>query len=180
MYNELWDKFSLDGNPSLHGTSEAGPGNSVGFSLSQVGLETARQFGEVVGALDLEPRHFAVLHAVHRHEGQSQQSIGDQLVIPASTDGGHRRPPRGETVFSERRHQSSDRRTRTLHLTTHGETLLTEALAAAMVQEGRICAGLEPRERAQLLALLRRVSANLGVPLSALPDRGSGDRPQQF
>jgi MarR family transcriptional regulator for hemolysin len=80
----------------------------------------------------------------------------------------------------ERRHRTSDRRTRTLHLTTRGETLLSQAFVAAMVQEGRICAGFEPHERAQLLALLRRVSSNLGVSPAALPDRGSGDHPDRF
>jgi DNA-binding MarR family transcriptional regulator len=61
-------------------------------------------------------------------------------------------------------------------LTARGEALQSEALAAAMGQEARICAGLEPGEREQLLALLRRVSSNLGVSPTALPDRGSGDR----
>ena len=61
------------------------PGNSVGFALSQIGLETSRQFGEVMGTLGLEPRHFAVLHAVQRDEDQTQQAIGDLLAIPAST-----------------------------------------------------------------------------------------------
>jgi len=153
--------------------------NSVGFTLSQVGLETSRQFGEVVGALGLEPRHFAVLHAAHRDEGQSQQVIGDQLVIPASTMVAIVDHLEGAGLL-ERRLRSSDRRTRTLHLTARGETLLSNALAAAMAQEDRICAGLEPGERVHLLALLRRVSINLGVPFSALPDRGSGNRPDHF
>src|ERR1017187_3015605 len=61
------------------------PGNSVGFSLSQIGLDTSRQFGEVVGALGLERRPFAVMHALHRDMGQAQQTIGDLLAIPAST-----------------------------------------------------------------------------------------------
>ena len=66
-------------------TNISGPTNSIGFSLSQVGLETARQFGEIVGALGLEPRTFAVMHAVHRAEKPAQQSIADRLAIPASS-----------------------------------------------------------------------------------------------
>ena len=173
------DKSLPDGNSPPHDASKAGPSNSVGFSLSQVGLETARQFGDVVGALGLEPRHFAVLHAVHINAGQSQQVIGEPLAIPASTMVAIVDHLEGAGLL-ERRLRSSDRRTRTLHLTTRGETLLSDALAAAMAQEDRICAGLEPGERAQLLALLRRVTTNLRVPISALPDRGSGDRPDHF
>ncbi len=160
--------------------SEAGvtvPGNSVGFSLSQIGLETARQFGEVVGALGLEPRHFAVLHAVHRDAGQAQQTIGDLLAIPASTMVAIVDHLEGAKLL-ERRPHATDRRARILYLTTRGETLLSKAQAEAMAQEARICVGLGPQERAQLLGLLQRISQNLGMSSSALPDRGSGERPQ--
>jgi DNA-binding MarR family transcriptional regulator len=155
------------------------PGNSVGFSLSQVGLETSRQFGEVVGALGLEPRHFAVLYAVQRSKGQLQQTIGDHLAIPPSTMVAIVDHLEGEALL-ERRPHATDRRARTLFLTKKGETLLSEAFVRAMEQEARICAGLGPEERAQLLMLLQRISLNLGVSSSALPDRGSGVRPQRL
>src|SRR5579863_8658638 len=95
------------------------PGNSVGFSLSQVGLETSRQFGQVVGAFGLEPRHFAVLFAVHRDPGQAQQTIGDHLAIPASTMVAIVDYLEAEGLL-ERRTHVSDRRARTLHLTARG------------------------------------------------------------
>lgn len=155
------------------------PGNSVGFALSQIGLETSRQFGDVVGALGLEPRHFAVLHAVHRDVDRAQQAIGDLLAIPASTMVAIVDHLEGEGLL-ERRPHASDRRARMLHLTERGETLLSQALSAAMAQEARLCAGLEPHDRAELLALLHRISLNLGVSSSALPDRGSGERPQRI
>lgn len=155
------------------------PGNSVGFTLSQIGLETARQFGEVVGVFGLEPRHFAVLFAVHRDLGQTQQSIGDRLAIPPSTMVAIVDHLEAADLL-ERRAHVSDRRARALHLTPRGESTLAEALRAATAQEERICAGFEPRERAKLLALLSRITNNLGVPRSALPDRGSGERPAGY
>jgi DNA-binding MarR family transcriptional regulator len=149
----------------------------VGFSLSQVGLETSRQFGDVVGALGLEPREFAILHAVHRNAGQAQQTIGDLLDIPASTMVAIVDHLENEELL-ERRPHASDRRTRTLHLTARGETLLASAMLEAMKQEAHICTGLEPHERTQLLSLLRRIAINLGMSSTTLPDRGSGHRPQ--
>jgi DNA-binding MarR family transcriptional regulator len=179
MYNETMESGPHEENAPPVDAANAGRKNSLGFTLSQVGLETSRQFGEVVGALGLEPRHFAVLSAVESAEGQSQQVIGDRLGIPASTMVSivdHLE----EAGLLERRLRSTDRRTRTLHLTPRGETLRSEAFAAAMEQEARICAGFDPGEREQLLALLRRVSSNLGMSSSTLPDRGSGERPQRM
>jgi DNA-binding MarR family transcriptional regulator len=154
---------SLDGPPWV----------SVGFTLSQLGLETARQFGQVVGAIGIEPRHFAVLRAVQQSPDQSQQGIGDGLGIPASTmvtivD------QLEERGLIERRLQSADRRTRALRLTTAGEAVYARALDAAKLQEARICAQLSPEEREQLLELLGKVRTSLGVAASTVPDRGSG------
>lgn len=153
------------------------PRDSLGFSLSQLGLETARQFSLVVGEFGLEPRHFAVLFAVSQEANQSQQSVGERLSIPASSmvtiiD----RLESGGLV--QRRPHASDRRTRSLHLTDEGQVVLSNALKQAALQEAKISAGISPAERTKLLSLLRRISDNLGVPPAALPDRGSGELPE--
>ena len=173
------EKKNVGRSPNAGEEGTPSPGNSVGFTLSQIGLETARQFGEVVGAFGLEPRHFAVLFAVHRDHGQTQQTIGERLAIPPSTMVAivdHLEM----SGLLERRAHVSDRRARALHLTVPGESTLAQAISGAAAQEERICTGFEPRERAQLLALLSRIASNLEVPSSALPDRGSGERPQGF
>jgi DNA-binding MarR family transcriptional regulator len=152
-----------------------GPAESVGFTLAQLGLETARRFGEVVGALGLEPRHFALLRAVGGAEGQSQQVIAEYLQIPASTMVAIVDHLELESLL-ERRLHPTDRRTRTLHLTAGGKTVLAEAMTLAMGLEDQICAGFEPAQRDRLLAMLRQVAGNLDVSLAALPDAG-GHRP---
>jgi DNA-binding MarR family transcriptional regulator len=152
--------------------------NSVGFTLSQLGFETAGRFAQLVGGLGLEPRHFALLRAISETGGQSQQSLGERLAIPPSTMVAivdHLE----STGLVERHHHPSDRRTRSLHLTDAGTSLLAEAMASAMVLEATICAGLTPSERDQLLTLLRRVAANLDVPTHAVPDHGSGEHPSR-
>jgi MarR family transcriptional regulator for hemolysin len=154
-----------------------GANNSLGFALSQLGLETARQFSLVVGEFGLEPRHFAVLFALSRGDEQSQQTVGEKLSIPASSMVAiidHLES--GELV--ERRPHASDRRTRSLHLTKKGHNVLAKSLDRAALQEAKINQGISPSERSTLLLLLRKISDNLGVPPAALPDRGSGERPE--
>jgi DNA-binding MarR family transcriptional regulator len=153
--------------------SVGGPGNSVGFALSQLGLETARRFGELVGTVGLEPRHFAVMRAVHGAESPSQQVVGEYLAIPASTMVAiidHLE----SSGLVERRLHPTDRRTRTLHLTAKGEELLSRAMVLALGLETTICEGLSSTERLELLGLLRRLASNLDIAIPAVPDGGRG------
>lgn len=150
---------------------------SVGFTLSQLGFATSGGFGQIVGRLGLEPRHYAVLRALGAAGGQSQQAVADRLQIPPSTmvslvDHLERQG------WLERRLDPADRRTRQLHLTRSGRQILDTATKLGAEWEQKICAGLSDTERTQLLDLLRRVAANLAVGEDTLPDRGTGQRPQ--
>jgi DNA-binding MarR family transcriptional regulator len=152
----------------------AGP--SVGFTLSQLGFATSRRFADLVAPLGLEPRHFALLRAVGEGGGLSQQAVASRLGIPASTMVSlvdHL----AEAGLLERYPHPGDRRTRLLRLTPQGGKALAEAVRLGARWEESICAGLSAAERRQLLALLRRVGANLGVSQDELPDRGTGRRP---
>jgi DNA-binding MarR family transcriptional regulator len=150
---------------------------SIGFTLSQLGFATSRGFGQLVGSLGLEPRHFALLRAVSEAEGQPQNAVAERLRIPASTMVSlidHLE----EQGLLERRPRPGDRRTRLLHLTERGAKVLGEAVRLGAQWEERICAGLSPAERRQLLALLQRVAANIGLAEAELPDHGTGTRPE--
>src|SRR5271166_1298518 len=144
----------------MPGKPEGGPvaeaGESLGFTLSQLGFATSRRFGELVGMLGLEPRHFALLRTVRRHDGRSQQEVAEHLHIPASTMVALVDHLEQEGLL-ERRFHASDRRTRSLHLTVQGGAVLDKALTLATDWEEAIGAGLSPAERAQLLTLLGRV-----------------------
>ena len=157
---------SVDGRPS------------VGFMLSQLGLATSSRFGQIVGTLGLEPRHYALLRAVRGRDGQSQQAVADRLQIPPSTmvalvDHLERQG------WLERRPDPTDRRTRQLHLTRRGGQVLDRATQLGDNWEHQICAGLSSAERDQLLGLLRRIAANIGVGQDTLPDRSAGLRPKR-
>jgi DNA-binding MarR family transcriptional regulator len=150
---------------------------SVGFTLSQLGFATSGGFGQIVGRLGLEPRHYAVLRALRMAGGQSQQAVADRLQIPPSTmvslvDHLERQG------WLERRLDPADRRTRQLHLTRHGRQIVDKATSLGAEWEQQICAGLSDADRGQLLDLLRKVAANLGLGADTLPDHGTGHRPQ--
>lgn len=150
---------------------------SVGFTLSQLGFATSSRFGQIVGALGLEPRHYAVLRALRAAGGQSQQAVADRLQIPPSTMVSlvdHLE----QQGWLERRLAATDRRTRQLHLTERGAQVLDEATRLGAQWEQQICTGLSDIERDQLLGLLRRVAVNIGIGEDTIPDRGTGHKPQ--
>jgi DNA-binding MarR family transcriptional regulator len=138
------------------------PFRSVGFTLSTVGYAVSRRFRELLAPLDLEPREFALLRAVSAAEGQSQQSIGDRLQIPPSRMVAFIDALETRGLL-ERRQNPEDRRTRELYLTAAGRDLLARALAVAVGHERDLCADLQPEEREQLLDLMQRVGARLGL-----------------
>jgi len=140
-----------------------GPFRSVGFNLSTVGYAVSRRFRELLAPLELEPREFALLRAVHAAEGRSQQAIGERLQIPPSRMVAFI-DALEERGLLERRQNPEDRRTREIYLTDPGRDLLTRAFAVAVGHERDLCADLDAVEREQLLDLLHRVGGRLGLP----------------
>jgi DNA-binding MarR family transcriptional regulator len=141
----------------------APPFRSVGFAISTIGYAVSRRFHETLRPLDLEPREFALLRAVGAAEGQSQQAIGERLQIPSSRMVAFVDVLEARGLI-ERRHNPEDRRTNALHLTDAGHELLGRAFALAVDYEQTLCAELSDPEREQLLDLLARVGAQLGLP----------------
>jgi DNA-binding MarR family transcriptional regulator len=141
----------------------ASPFHSVGFTISTIGYAVSRRFHEALAPLELEPREFALLRAVAAAEGKSQQAIGERLQIPPSRMVAFIDALEARGLI-ERRHNPDDRRTRALHLTGAGHELLGDAFARAVRFERSLCAGLSEEEREQLLELLQRIGAELGLP----------------
>jgi len=158
--------------------SETATRQTVGFTLSQLGFATSRRFGQIVGTLGLEPRHIALLRAVNEADGQSQQAVAERLHIPPSTMVALIDHLEQQEML-ERRPHPSDRRARLLYLTGPGKKVLRKAAGLSAEWENTICAGLSAAERAQLLALLRRVAVNVGTAEGELPDHGTGNRPDR-
>lgn len=108
--------------------------------------------------LGIEPRHFGLLRAVARSDGQTQRAIGDSLNL---------HPNRMVALVDElerkrlvrRRRHPTDRRAHALVLTTSGRRLLDQAIHLAIGIEQDLCADLRPAERTQLLGMLARLRA---------------------
>jgi DNA-binding MarR family transcriptional regulator len=150
---------------------------SVGFTISTTGYALARRFRELLAPLGLEPREFALLRNVAASEGVTQQAIGQRMGVAASrmvafVDSLE------ERGLIERRQNPEDRRARALYVTPTGRELLGRAFAIAVEHEQRLTSDLSPAEREQLLDLLSRVGAHVGIPPgvhvgmghSAMPD----------
>jgi DNA-binding MarR family transcriptional regulator len=141
---------------------------SVTFTISTTGYEMARQFQELLAPLGLEPRDFGLLQSVAASEGDSQQAIGERISIAPSRmvafiDSLEQRG------LLERRQNPNDRRARALFLTAEGRELLARAFEISEEMERAMTQGLTPAEREQLLELLVRVGAHVGIPRDVHP-----------
>jgi DNA-binding MarR family transcriptional regulator len=139
------------------------PFRAVGFALSSLGHAVTPKFSARLAPLGLEPREFALLRRVGVSEGGSQQAMGERLGIPASRMVALVDELEGRDLL-ERRPSPRDRRAHALHLTPDGRSALAKALEVAATFEGELTRSLSAEERAQLIELLDRIAAELGVP----------------
>ncbi len=151
------------------------PPRSVGFLLSQLGFVTSRGFVEALRPLGIDPREWTLLRFVAAAEGHSQQALAERLGIPPSrmvaiVDGLE------EGGLMERRPDPDDRRIRALHLTRKGRSVLERAVQVAIEHELRLCAGLDEKEREQLIDLLHKLQEEQ-VPLRGVHPGLASDRP---
>jgi DNA-binding MarR family transcriptional regulator len=147
---------------------ERPPGGSAVFLLTSLGFVASRGFHDALAPLGLDPRQFGVLNLIANSEGISQRALGDPLRIPASRlvailD------ELEENGLVERRRNPEDRRAHALYLTAKGRATLDQARRAAVENEQRFCAPLEPAEREQLIELLARLFGGQGLPSGVHP-----------
>jgi len=138
------------------------PAHGIGFFLSTLGYHSHAVWAERLAPLGLDTRQANLLLQVAAARGQSQLAFARALRIPPSrvvslVDQLERRRLIG------RRGDPSDRRVRTLHLTPQGEKMVRRLADVVVAHEEGLCAGLEPDEREQLLRLLRKTTAALGL-----------------
>lgn len=141
----------------------------VGFFLSTLGFHSHAVWAERLVKFELDNRQAAMLFQVAAAEGQPQLALARALKIPPSrvvalVDDLERRR------LLRRRGDPTDRRVRTLHLTTQGREMLRQLTAVAAAHEEWLCVGLEEGERKYLLALLRKLAAGRGLAERSLLD----------
>jgi DNA-binding MarR family transcriptional regulator len=135
---------------------------TVAFLLSQLGSHASALFAERVASLDLTPAQVGFLRLVGGEAGSSQQAIAGRLgmapsrLVPLIDD----MEARG---LVERRRDPQDRRNHALYLTAEAARLMGQLNGVAVAHEDAICAGLDPKERQELGALLQKVAANQGL-----------------
>jgi DNA-binding MarR family transcriptional regulator len=129
----------------------------VAFLLAQLGAHAAAAFAERLRPLELTPPQAGVLRRLGQFPGQSQRELADALGMHA---------PRLVALIDEledrglvaRDRDPEDRRNYAISLTDEGQRALAELAHVARRHELAITAALDEGERAQLLALLRRLA----------------------
>ena len=136
---------------------------SVGFLISQLGFFSSKRFMDALEPLGIGPRDFSLMRFVDASDGQSQHALAERLGIPPSrmvalVDGLE------EMGLLERRPDPDDRRVRGLFLTRKGRTVLEKAGKIAIDYETQLCAGINRKEREQLIDLLQRLQVTERPP----------------
>ncbi|MCW2953116.1 MAG: marR family transcriptional regulator [Conexibacter sp.] len=134
----------------------------VAFLLAQLGAHAAAAFAERIRPLELTPPQAGVLRRLAQSPGQSQRGLADALGMHA---------PRLVALIDEledrglvaRDRDPDDRRNYAISLTDAGRRALAELAGVARDHELAITAALDDDERAQLLALLRRLADEQGL-----------------
>ena len=134
----------------------------TGFLMNWVAQRMRERFARALDAeLGLHPREFGALAVVQKEPGITQQAIGDAAGVDPSTMVStlDSLEARG---FAERRPHPSDRRKRSVYVTTSGEEATRQGQRIGKEVGSELLGMLSAEERKQLNSLLRKV-AGLGA-----------------
>jgi DNA-binding MarR family transcriptional regulator len=132
-------------------------GDYTGFLLNWLGARSRSRFIDALEGTGLHPRDVGVLTIIARRPGATQQEIGFEASIDASTmvatiDNLE------ERGLAERRIHAQDRRKRTVHLTRKGERSLEKARDIGERVAADVFGRLSDDEQTQLNLLLRKAA----------------------
>jgi len=137
--------------------------NLVGYHLRKAQVAIFQDFAQSLQGLDIRPGQFGVLVLIDANPGLNQSELGEAMGVDRSTVVAviDKLEERGLVV---RRSAPNDRRSYALELTAAGCSLLARLRPLVAAHEARLAEGLSPGEQVQLIAMLRRIAANLGMP----------------
>lgn len=131
--------------------------------IARVARRVRSRLRAALGPTDLRQRHLVALSYLRDHGPARQQALAQSLCMDASSLVCLLNDLEDRDLIARRRDRE-DRRRGILELTDHGRATLTEIDAALAEIDAEILADLDESERAELRALLARLS---GVGLDA-------------
>lgn len=128
----------------------------IGFNLRCAQVALFQHFNRTVGASDISAPQFGTLLLIEANPGISQSAVAEALRFDRSTLVQIIDRLEGRDLVV-REVSAHDRRSHALRLTDAGEALLSRIKKTAAEHEAAISRGLNDDEKAQLIALLRRI-----------------------
>lgn len=141
--------------------------------LAQLGAHAGQRFATALAGHDLTPPLAGILRLLRAQPGLSQQQLAEILGTAPSRVVSYvdELESRG---WVERTRDAVDRRVNVITLTAAGREAFTSIAMVGREHERRITAGLDERERAELLALLTKVAAHQQLTPGVHPGYRSG------
>ena len=154
---------------------ENNPNVNLGFLIAEISRLMRARFNVTAQKFGLTLAQGRVLAPLGRNEGISQVALSAILDVQPITL--LRQIDRLEKAgLLERRPHPTDRRAQQLYLTPLSQPLLDKMFEVHNDVHGQVMAGLDEDERAQLIAALAKIRANLAQP-SAQVDAVSATDP---
>jgi DNA-binding MarR family transcriptional regulator len=137
----------------------------VGFLLAMVKGGAESIFGRAFAPLGLHPRQYGLLTVLETEGPLSQQELAAWVRMDRTTMVAHIDSLEGRG-WVKRERNPGDRRAYLLKLTPAGKRVETRAGELMKRVEDELLHSLNERERKQLVALLGKVAADTGRPMS--------------
>lgn len=146
---------------------------TFGFLLYDTARLLRREFDRRTRCVGLSRAKWSVLAHLSRNEGIRQAALAEILDISPITLTRHLDRLEREGLV-ERRADPTDRRAYRLFLTPQAGPAIEQLRLLADQTRADALAGLDERERAELMRLLQKVNRNLSLDAEASPGAGHG------